>query len=186
MEDPYEQGIPHHGLYAPLNPNAGDVQAPSPGPTQSQLPSGIGFFNDGSARAHSRRKSANFAPPGSYGLHSHFSDHQDRFERDWYAKNRERAAIEEQNQFGRPQPSNALSSAELNRIVTRDDAGKCRRCSRKNWRLTSYRFWRRRYSRRRSRFRNIRSIRGPELTKELPAKYANSQKTSVERFAACG
>jgi len=186
MEDPYEQGIPHHGLYAPLNPNAGDVQAPSPGPTQSQLPSGIGFFNDGSARAHSRRKSANFAPPGSYGLHSHFSDHQDRFERDWYAKNRERAAIEEQNQFGRPQPSNALSSAELNRIVTRDDAGKCGRFSRNGWVLTSYRFWRRRYSRRRSRFRNIRSIRGPELTKELPAKYANSQETSVERFAACG
>lgn len=113
-------------MHTPLNPNAGDVQAPS-GPTQPQFEKGVGFFNDG-GRAHNRKKSGRHefsGPPGSYGLHNHSVEPHDKFEREWYSKNRERAAMEQQNLYGRPKPETALSSAELNRIVTQtDDAGR--------------------------------------------------------------
>ena len=107
-------------MQIPLNPNAGDVQAPSPAPTQSQFAPGVGYFNDGSARAHNRKRSARqeFGPPGSYGLHSHGQEPQDKFERDWAAKNPDKAALEGYNAYGTPRPETALSSAELNRLVS--------------------------------------------------------------------
>jgi hypothetical protein len=118
-EGNHEQGIPEIGMQIPLNPNAGDVQAPSPAPTQSQFAPGIGFFNDGSARAHIRRKSSRqeFGPPGSFGLHSHGQEPHDQFEREWIAKNPERAALEGSNSYGTPRPETALTSAELNKLV---------------------------------------------------------------------
>ena len=121
-EGNHELGIPEIGMQIPLYPNAGDVQAPSPAPTQSQFAPGIGYFNDGSARAHSRRKSSRqeFGPPGSYGLHSHGQDPQDQFERDWIAKNPDRAAIEGATAYGTPRPETALTSAELNRLVNQN------------------------------------------------------------------
>ena len=126
-----EQGIPEIGMQIPLNPMAGDVQAPSPAPTQSQFASGIGFFNDGSARAHNRKRSSRqeFGPPGSYGLHSHGQEPSDQFERDWAAKNPDKAALEGVNAYGTPRPETALTSEELNRLVTQNDdvgMGKCR------------------------------------------------------------
>ena len=121
-EGNHEQGIPEIGMQIPLYPNAGDVQAPSPAPTQSQFTPGIGFFNDGSARAHSRRKSSRqeFGPPGSYGLHSHGQDPQDQFERDWIAKNPDRAVIEGYTAYGNQRPETALTSAELNKLVNQN------------------------------------------------------------------
>ena len=117
-----ELGIPEIGMQIPLNPMAGDVQAPSPNPTQSQHTPGVGFFNDGSARAHNRKRSSRheFGPPGSYGMHGHGQEPHDQFERDWAVKHPGQVAKEGANSnfFGRPRPETALSSAELNRIVT--------------------------------------------------------------------
>lgn len=117
-----EQGIPVIGMQVPMYPNAGDVQAPSPQPTQSLFPAGIGFFNDGSQRAHQRRRSSRqeFGPPGSYGLHGHPGQEPgDQFEREWIAKHPEIAAREGYNVYGglAPRPPSALTSDQLNRLV---------------------------------------------------------------------
>ena len=134
----HEQGIPEIGQQIPLNPMAGDVQAPSPAPTQSQFAPGIGFFNDGSARAHVRRKSSRqeFGPPDSFGLHSHGQQPHDQFERDWIAKHPREAAQENLNAYGTPRPETALSSAILNKLVNQTpDVGMGRRMSSRTWSL---------------------------------------------------
>lgn len=123
----HEQGIPEIGMQIPLHPNAGDVQAPSPAQTQSQHTPGVGFFNDGSSRAHTRKRSGrhHFGPPDSYGLHGHHGgpDQHDQFEKDWCAKHPEQAAKEGYNVYGNlntPRPEFALSSEQLNRLVNQD------------------------------------------------------------------
>lgn len=126
-----EEGIPEIGMQIPLHPNAGDVQAPSPAPGLPQHAPGVGFFNDGSTRAHTRRRSSRqqFGPPDSYGLHGHhgIGDHHDQFERDWCAKHPNEAAKEGYNVYGNlnvPRPEHALSSDELNRLVNQtNDVG---------------------------------------------------------------
>ncbi|EMC92790.1 hypothetical protein BAUCODRAFT_96090, partial [Baudoinia panamericana UAMH 10762] len=111
-------GIPEIGQQIPLYKNAGDVQAPSPAPTQSQFTPGIGFFNDGSTRSHHRKRSSRqeFGPPGSYGLH-HGAEPHDQFERDWVLKHPEEAAKEGYHPY-LLRPETALSSEQLNRIVS--------------------------------------------------------------------
>lgn len=118
-----EHGIPEIGLQVPMYPNAGDVQAPSPAPNQTQFPAGIGFFNDGSTRHHQRKRSSRqeFGPPGSYGLHGHPGQAPgDQFERNWLAKHPDEAAKEGYNAYGglAPRPSTAMSSDQLNRLVS--------------------------------------------------------------------
>jgi hypothetical protein len=117
----HHEGIPEIGQQIPLYPNAGDVQAPSPAPTQAQFASGIGFFNDGSARAHHRKRSSRqeFGPPGSYGIHHHGQDPQDQFERDWFAKHPEEAAKHNYTPY-MLRPETALSSEQLQRLVSND------------------------------------------------------------------
>ncbi|KAI7498936.1 hypothetical protein KC367_g4882 [Hortaea werneckii] len=115
----HEEGIPEIGQQIPLYPNAGDVQAPSPAPTLSQHTPGIGFWNDGSQRAHHRKRSSRheFGPPGSYGLHGHGPrEPADQFERDWIAKHPKEAAKEGHTPF-MLRPESALSSEQLNRMV---------------------------------------------------------------------
>jgi hypothetical protein len=123
VNEGHEQGIPEIGMQIPLYPNAGDVQAPSPAPTQSQFAPGIGFYNDGSARAHHRRRSSRneFGPPGSYGLHGHGMEPHDQFEREWIKKHPDQAAVEGYNIHGPPRPETALTSAELNRLVKQSE-----------------------------------------------------------------
>jgi hypothetical protein len=118
-----EAGIPEIGMQIPLNPMAGDVQAPSPAPTQSQFAPGIGFYNDGSARAHYRRKSSRqeFGPPGSFGLHGHGQEPHNQFEREWVKKHPDQAAAEGYNIHGPPRPETALTSAELNMLVNQSN-----------------------------------------------------------------
>lgn len=121
-DDEHEHGIPEIGLQVPMYPNAGDVQAPSPGPTSTMFPGGIGFFNDGSSRNHQRKRSSRheFGPPGSYGLHGHPGQAPgDQFEREWVMKHPEEAAKEGYNVYGglAPRPSTAMSSAQLNQLV---------------------------------------------------------------------
>lgn len=115
----WHEGIPVIGQQIPLYPNAGDVQAPSPAPTQSQHTPGIGFFNDGSQRAHQRKRSSRqeFGPPGSYGLHGHVGhEPQDEFERAWLARHPEEAVKLGYSQY-MLRPDTALSSDQLNKLV---------------------------------------------------------------------
>jgi hypothetical protein len=121
-DDEHAHGIPEIGLQVPMYPNAGDVQAPSPGPTSAMFPGGIGFFNDGSARNHHRKRSSRheFGPPGSYGLHGHpGQEPSDQFERDWVMKHPQEAAKEGYNAYGglAPRPSTAMTHAQLNQLV---------------------------------------------------------------------
>jgi hypothetical protein len=120
----HHDGIPEIGMQIPLNPMAGDVQAPSPSPALPQHTPGVGFFNDGTSRAHHRKRSSRheFGPPGSYGLHSHSHEPTDQFERDWYAKHPEEASKEHYTSYGL-RPETALSSEQLNRIVSTQDVG---------------------------------------------------------------
>lgn len=124
--DEHDHGIPEIGVQIPLMRMAGDVQAPAFGISQPPHAAGVGFYNDGSARPQSRRRSAtpHYGPPGSYGLHGHSLEPHDQFERDWYAKNPDRALAEGQNIYKPPIPAAALSSADLNRLVNQSaDAG---------------------------------------------------------------
>ena len=117
-----EQGPAELGLRVPINPLLGDVQAPSPAP---HSPHTTGNNTEKRRSHHSRTKSGRetFAPPGSYGLHSHGQAPQDKFEKDWYAKHPEVAQFEETHghgvyeSIGSGRGSFALSSDDLNQIV---------------------------------------------------------------------
>lgn len=115
-----EHGIPAIGQQVPLLAMAGDVQAPSPGPGYSQHTPGIGFFNDGSTRAHQRKRSSRheFGPPDSYGIR-HDYDRQDQFEKEWVRKHPQEA-MKEENLLHVYKPETALSSEQLNRLVHSD------------------------------------------------------------------
>lgn len=127
-----EHGIPDVGIgqRVPMYPDAGDVQAPSPSLYSQNLPSGIGFHNDGSSRSRNqgRRSSAQMfhGPPGSYGMHGHGSIPADNFEKAWYDKHPEALEREEHGQYGPAigiRPEWALSSEDLNKLV-RDTASR--------------------------------------------------------------
>ncbi|KAE8398797.1 hypothetical protein BDV37DRAFT_21389 [Aspergillus pseudonomiae] len=107
-----------HGIRVPMYPNAGDVQAPSPSPYHLEQNSG-----QRSGRSHNRTRSGREAslPPGSYGLHGHGVQPNDKFEKAWYEKHPDEYVKEEQGQYGpgvgSPRPDWALSSDDLNKIV---------------------------------------------------------------------
>ncbi|KAI9653792.1 MAG: hypothetical protein M1831_005659 [Alyxoria varia] len=118
-----EHGIPEIGLQVPMNPMAGDVQAPTPGPSTDPLSTGVGFFNNAATPQESRRRSAQgfHVPPGSYGLHGHGVGPQDKFEQAWYQKHPDERAKEEYGAYGpalsSERPEWAMSSDELNKLV---------------------------------------------------------------------
>lgn len=127
--DDHEEGIPHIGIHVPMYPNAGDVQAPSPSPYQAQHTPGIGFWNDGSTRAHNRKRSSRqeFGPPGSYGMHGHGQVSTDQFEQAWRQRHPNEAARDESGLLV-PRPETALSSDDLNKLVRdNNDVGMGRR-----------------------------------------------------------
>lgn len=125
---PWETDIPEIGVRVPMYPNAGDVQAPTPGPGSATPSSGVGFFNNASSRpvtagsTSGRRKSAQFqVPAGSYGLHGHGVGPQDQFEKSWYQRHPEELNKEEHGYHG---PAAAverhdwnMSSEQLNKLV---------------------------------------------------------------------
>ena len=100
-----EQGIPEIGQRVPMNPHLGDVQAPSPGPSE------------GSSRHHKRNHSSRALPPGSYGLHGHGVTPLDRLDREYYQKHPELLKKEEHTPIHDRQNDYALTSTELNRLV---------------------------------------------------------------------
>jgi hypothetical protein len=115
LED--EHGIPEIGQRVPINPNLGDVQAPSPAP-----PSSAGSGAHRSGRHHQRTRSGRelCLPPGSYGLHGHGVSSTDKFEKAWYDKHPDEYFREEKGQYSSaivPRPDWALSSDDLNKIV---------------------------------------------------------------------
>lgn len=124
-----EHGIPHIGQYVPMYPNAGDVQAPSPAPTQQPFAPGIGFHNDGSQpRHHGRKTSArgNEIPFDAYGKHGHGQVPHDRLEKAYYQKHPELLKKETgayHGPFAEGRAEWAMSSEDLNKIV-RDTASR--------------------------------------------------------------
>ncbi|KAL1953168.1 hypothetical protein VTO42DRAFT_3428 [Malbranchea cinnamomea] len=110
-----EHAVPESGQRVPMDPDAGDVQAPTPA-----VYGAAGELQGG--RGHSRTRSAREAslPPGSYGLHGHGVQPTDRFEKEWYEKHPDELTREE-GQYGgclaSPRPEWVKTSEELNRIV---------------------------------------------------------------------
>lgn len=104
-----EHGIHEIGQRVPMNPNVGDVQAPSPAP--------------GAQRPHHNRKhSGRGLPPGSYGLHGHGVTPMDKLEKAYYQKHPE--LVEKEHHVPIHERSeHAMSSADLNRLV-RDTASR--------------------------------------------------------------
>jgi hypothetical protein len=100
-----EAGIPEIGQRVPMNRHLGDVQAPSPSPSEA------------SGRHHTRKHSSRSLPPGSYGLHGHGVVPQDKLEREYYKKHPELLKREENTPIHDRQNDYALSSTELNRLV---------------------------------------------------------------------
>lgn len=120
-----EHGIPEIGQRVPMYPDAGDVQAPSPAPVQSQFPVGIGFHNSGQTKPHKHHRRTpsgrEIVPPGSYGMHGHGLQAADHFEREWYAKHPDALQREEHGEYGPGigggRGSWAMSSDDLNKLV---------------------------------------------------------------------
>jgi Altered inheritance of mitochondria protein 21 len=122
-----EQGPAELGLRVPINPNAGDVQAPSPAPFTNLAD----HHGPGRKRHHARTKSGREVslPPGSYGLHGHGVHPHDKFDKDWYAKHPDQLVHEATIGHGHYAATGsgrgewALSSEDLNKIV-RDTASR--------------------------------------------------------------
>ena len=102
-----EQGIPEIGQQVPMYPDAGDVQAPSPGP----LSEGRRSNN------HNRKSSSLNLPPGSYGLHGHGVGPTDRLEKAYFDKHPELLEKEHTpHHYDRPNDF-SMSSEALDKIV---------------------------------------------------------------------
>ncbi|OAQ96331.1 hypothetical protein LLEC1_03735 [Akanthomyces lecanii] len=104
-----EHGIPKIGQRVPMNSHLGDVQAPSPAPEEGK-------------RHHTRKHSARNMPPGSYGLHGHGVDPQDKLEKAYYEKHPELVGKHKAHHIHDHRQSDyAMSKNDLNRMV-RDTA----------------------------------------------------------------
>lgn len=99
-----DHGIPEIGQRVPMNPHLGDVQAPSPAPSEG-------------GRNHTRKHSSRGLPPGSYGLHGHGVVPQDKLEKAYYQKHPEIFKREEHTPIHDRQNDYAMSSADLNKLV---------------------------------------------------------------------
>jgi hypothetical protein len=107
-----EHGIPEIGQRVPMNPNLGDVQAPSPAPG-----------SETHTRRHHRKHSSRSLPPGSYGLHGHGVASQDKLEKAYYEKHPELREKEHHTPIHDRQNDYAMSSTDLNKLV-RDTASR--------------------------------------------------------------
>jgi hypothetical protein len=114
-----EQGIPEIGQQVPMYPNAGDVQAPSPGPASWAA-------EGGKSPRHVRKLSSrgfNELPPGSYGLHGHGVTSTDKLGKAYYEKHPELLHKEHYHYLHDRPNDYSLSSDDLNKIV-RDTASR--------------------------------------------------------------
>ncbi|KJZ74683.1 hypothetical protein HIM_06033 [Hirsutella minnesotensis 3608] len=109
-----EHGIPEIGQRVPMNPDLGDVQAPSPAPSMNL---------ESPKKHHNRKLSGRGLPPGSYGLHGHGVAPQDKLEKAYYQKHPELFEREEHTPLHDRQTDFAMSSTDLNKLV-RDTASR--------------------------------------------------------------
>lgn len=109
-----EHGIPEIGQRVPMNPNLGDVQAPSPAP-------------DDAVKHHGRKNSSRHLPPGSYGLHGH-GIAGGKLEKDWYLKHPDQLERDQNTPIHDRQNDYAMSKEELNKLV-KDTANRTGTCS---------------------------------------------------------
>ena len=98
-----EHGIPEIGQRVPMAAHLGDVQAPSPGPSEG--------------RNHSRKGSSRNLPPGSYGMHGHGNVPLDKLEKEYYQKHPELKEKEMHKKIHDRQNDYAMSKDDLNRLV---------------------------------------------------------------------
>ncbi|RKF82350.1 putative protein impact protein [Golovinomyces cichoracearum] len=118
-----ELGIPQIGQYVPMNPNAGDVQAPPPSLGSHVATGAILSENGAQKRNHTRKLSGRDKdiPSDSYGRFGHgIIITQDRFDKAYYKKHPE-LLKKETGFYGEARPEWAMSSEDLNKIV-RDTA----------------------------------------------------------------
>ncbi|KAI1861697.1 uncharacterized protein JN550_010767 [Neoarthrinium moseri] len=122
--DEDEQGIPEIGQRVPLFGNAGDVQAPTPGPGQSGTPDNAKSSTRHHARRTSGRSTFGALPPDSYGLHGHGVENTDKLEKAYYEKHPEAKKFDLYNHHLHDRVKDYhMSSEELNKIV-RDTASR--------------------------------------------------------------
>jgi hypothetical protein len=111
------QGIPEIGIRVPLLGNAGDIQAPTPGPASSGTPDN----SKPGGRHHARRTSARSTfgqlPPDSYGLHGHGVEHTDKLEKAYYEKHPEAKKFDLRSHLHDRVNDYSMSSEELNKLV---------------------------------------------------------------------
>ncbi|TQS38884.1 hypothetical protein Golomagni_00598 [Golovinomyces magnicellulatus] len=118
-----ELGIPQIGQYVPMNPNAGDVQAPPPSIGLHVAMGATLNENGAQMRNHTRKLSGRDKdiPSDSYGRFGHgIIIPQDRFDKAYYKKHPE-LLKKETGFYGDVRPEWAMSSEDLNKIV-RDTA----------------------------------------------------------------
>lgn len=119
MDD--EHGIPEIGVRVPLLGNAGDIQAPTPGPGATGTPDAT------RPRHHSRKSSGRgfgHLPPDSYGLHGHGVEHTDKLEKAYYEKHPEAKKHDLYNHHLHDRVKDySMSSEDLNKLV-RDSASR--------------------------------------------------------------
>lgn len=110
-----EHGIPEIGQQVPLLAFAGDVQAPSPAP-------GALAAGEASKPIHKRKSSSRNLPPGSYGLHGHNMNPQDKLQKDYYKKHPELLALERHPYQHDRATDFSMSSEQLNKMVRDTEA----------------------------------------------------------------
>ncbi|CAN8098512.1 unnamed protein product [Discula destructiva] len=106
-----ERGIPEIGVHVPLLAYAGDVQAPSPAPGSDTL-----------KLAHKRKTSSRGLPPGSYGLHGHNIEPEDKLEKEYYKKHPELLKLEHHTYQHDRATDFSMSREELNKMVRETEA----------------------------------------------------------------
>lgn len=112
------QGIPQIGLFVPMYPNAGDVQAPSQSLTISTVPDTSTDYNKAESKYFSQRLNGRGQeiPSDAYGRYGHGFISQDLFDKAYYKKHPE-LFKKEIGSYGEMRPEWALSSEDLNKIV---------------------------------------------------------------------
>ncbi|POS88131.1 hypothetical protein EPUL_000513 [Erysiphe pulchra] len=112
------QGIPQIGLFVPMYPNAGDVQAPS----QSRKANKITATTSDDHKEEYKNESQKLngrgqeIPSDAYGRYGHGIISQDLFDKAYYKKHPE-LFKKEIGCYGETRPEWAMSSEDLNKIV---------------------------------------------------------------------
>ncbi|RKF62202.1 putative protein impact protein [Erysiphe neolycopersici] len=117
------QGIPQIGLFVPMYPNAGDVQAPSQSLKANKITGNSSDDHKEESKYDSQKLNGRVQeiPSDAYGRYGHGFVSQDLFDKAYYKKHPE-LFKKEIGSYGETRPEWAMSSEDLNKIV-QDTAG---------------------------------------------------------------